>query len=740
VLHDRLLSPFVALLLLAAPVSATPQDQPAASRLLAARAATPPVVDGVLDDAAWSREPLTLGDWLSYNPLYGDRIAQQTSVWVAYDDRFLYFAFRCSDPEPARIRTGVRRRDDLFNDDWVGLSLDSLGTRQTSYDMFVNPSGMQADILTNNASGENVAPDWVWESAGRVTATGYEVELRVPLESIRFRGGDEVHMGVVFWRRISRLGVSVSWPDLPPGKSAFERCATLVLQGLRERAPREVIPSYTHSLDQHRQTPTAFAPAETTPNVGVTAKYGISSSVTVEGTVNPDFSQVESDAFQVEVNQRYPNFYTEKRPFFMEGSGIFSLAGPGGDCNLITAVHTRRIVDPIGGLKTTGTIGKITFGVLSAADQAPGQASQTDTPNPYEGKDKFFNVARAQYSLGASTYVGAILTDARFAGGFNRVVGADASVKIDDHQRVSAMALYSNSLAPAGTPGGGNAGQGGAAHVSYSYDSRTTNIGAFAEHYDERFQMDTAFYNQTGITRGWVFADRNLYPDKKRYPWIRRISPFVFVQGGRDRIARGNDLLIIPGIRMNFSRQGFFRVDRFFGQEPWLGHTFSLDRWRIMGNGQMFRWLNVDGRVTFGDATYYDRVDPFQGRFQQEQIGINLQPTPRFSESVSYTFTRFDRVSGEKVYDLDIVNTRTTFQFTKHFFLRGIVQFDSLRRQILTDALASYELRPGTVVHAGYGSLVEQRAFEGGNWIPAEGAYQTTRRSLFFKASYLFRF
>ena len=191
---------------------------------------------------------------------------------------------------------------------------------------------------------------------------------------------------------------------------------------------------------------------------------------------------------------------------------------------------------------------------------------------------------------------------------------------------------------------------------------------------------------------------------------------------------------------MNLSRQGFFRVDRFFGQEPWLGRTFSLDRWRIMGNGQVLRWLNLDGRVTVGDGTYYDRVDPFQGRFRQEQISINLQPTPRFSESISYTFTRFDRVSGEKVYDLDIVNTRTTFQFTKHFFLRGIVQFDSLRRQILTDALASYELRPGTVVYAGYGSLVEQRAFQDGTWIPAEGAYQTSRRSLFFKASYLFRF
>jgi hypothetical protein len=727
----------VACVLVPASVVAAPGQPPATPDITPARLTVAPRIDGVLDDVAWSGQPLELGEWISYNPLYGDRIAQQTRVWVAYDDAFLYFAFRCSDPEPAKIRTGVRRRDDLFNDDWVGLSLDSLGTRQTSYDMFVNPSGMQADILTNNASGENVAPDWVWESAGRMTSSGYEVELRVPLESIRFHGGDHVRMGVLFWRRISRLGVSVAWPDLPPGKSPFEREAPLVIDGLRERTARELIPSFTYSVNQQRETPARFAAADTSPDVGLTAKYGITSSVTVEGTANPDFSQVESDAFQVEVNQRYPIFYTEKRPFFMEGSGIFSLAGPGGDCNLVTAVHTRRIVDPIGGVKLTGTMGKVTFGALSAADQAPGRPSDAEAPNPYEGNDKYFNIVRAQYSLGATNYVGAIVTDAEFAGGFNRVAGADVSVKIDDRQRLNAMALYSASQSPGSTADRGTSGA--AAHVNYSYDSRSTNIAAFVEHYDPRFQMDTAFYNQTGITRGWLFGDRNFYPDKKRYPWIRRITPFAFVQTGRDRIARGNDLLVIPGIRMNFSRQAFFRVDRFFGQEPWLGQTFSIDRWRIMGNGQLLRWLNLDATVTFGDGTYYDPVSPFQGRFQQERLNVTFQPTPQFSESVSYTFTRFNRTTGEKVYDVNIVNTRTTFQFTKHFFLRGIVQFDSVRHQVLTDGLASFELRPGTVVYAGYGSLVEERAFEGGRLIPAPGTYLTTRRTFFFKASYLFR-
>lgn len=712
------------------------QDGATTAEFRADQVQAPPSIDGVLDDEAWNRPPLELSDWISYNPLYGDRIPHHTDVWVVYDDHNLYVAFRCTDPQPGQVKTGIRRRDTLFNDDWIGVSLDSLGTRQSSYDLFINPSGMQADILTSSASGEDVSPDWVWESAGRVTSTGYEVELSLPLQSIRFKGGSEVRMGILFWRRISRLGVSVSWPDLPPGQSIFQRYATLVLTNLQERRPREAIPSATYVFNQVRDTPGRFRTDDSKPDFGLTAKYGIASAATVEAAVNPDFSQVESDAFQVEVNQRFPLFFSEKRPFFFEGRDIFALAGPGGDSNLLTAVHTRRIVDPILGMKVTGAAGRLKFGGLSAVDQAPGRALP-DEPNPYEGEEQFFNIFRAQQSLGSGNYVGAIVTHTAFASGGNRTVGGDVSLRLDDRQRISGMALYTASEAP----GGGEKKSGAAAHVNYSFGSRRVNIGAFAEHYDEGFQMDTAFYNRTGITEGWVYGDYNFYPDKDRYGWIRRVTPFAFWQAGRDRVARGHDNLLVPGFRFSFTRQGFLRVDRFFGEEPWAGRQFKLDRSRAFGNVQIFRWLNVDGLVSSGYATFYDPVDPFQGRLQVLRLGMSFQPTPQITQNVSYIYNRFDRAAtGEKVYDVRLVNTRSVYQFTKYFFLRGIVQFDSSRSRILTDALASYELRPGTVMYGGYGSLIEERAFLDGQWVSGEGDYQTTRRGLFFKASYLYRF
>ncbi|MGE5346699.1 MAG: DUF5916 domain-containing protein, partial [Acidithiobacillales bacterium] len=287
------------------------------------RTEEPPRIDGVLDDAAWKTPPLALGDWISYNPARGPKIAQKTQVWISYDDTALYFAFHCIDPDPGKVRATLSRRDDLWNDDWIGLSLDALGGGQQSYDLFVNPRGVQGDILDTATAGEDASPDWVWTSAGRQTAEGYDVELAVPWKNIHFKSGHDVRMGILFWRRVSRIGMSASWPELPAGKWVFQCHAPMLLHDLKRPLALEVLPSATFSRNEERVSPQAFGKPDNKPEFGISAKYGLTSTTSLEATVNPDFSQVESDAFQIEVNQRYPVFYSEKRPFFMEGMGTF---------------------------------------------------------------------------------------------------------------------------------------------------------------------------------------------------------------------------------------------------------------------------------------------------------------------------------------------------------------------------------------------------------------------------------
>jgi hypothetical protein len=702
------------------------------------RAAQPPKIDGVLDDEVWKQDPLPLGDWISYNPLRGDKMSPElrTEVRIAYDDRNIYFAFHCFDNEPARIRTTISRRDTAFNDDWVALSLDSAGTGQTAYHLFVNPSGVQMDALNTSASGEQFDADLVWYSVGKVTDDGYVVEIQLPLQTVRFSGGDDVRMGILFFRKISRIGVSYSWPDMPPGQWVFERHARLLFSHLTQPQLFELLPSITYGVSQTRATADRWNPASGKPDLGISGKFGITSNVTLDGTLNPDFSQVESDAFQVEVNQRFPIFFSEKRPFFMEGMGLFNIAGTGGDGNMRTAVHTRRIIDPFWGTKVTGTAGRTTFGLLNASDESPND--DLGNGGGVAPQNKLFTIGRATYALRGSDYLGAIVTDTEHAGRHNRVVGADLSIKFSPPQALTATFLTSQTGFESGST------RGAAAQLSYGYSTRRFTSATQIEHYDTDFQMDTAFYNRTGFTAGWTFADLSFYPNKGGNFWLQRVHPFVWAKRGHDDVQRGDEEFVNTGLRFDFTRQGFLNVSYVRGREPWVGRRFDTgSNINVFGNVQILRWLGLNGGFFTGPAIFYDPVNPFQGHSRGINGRVALQPNQHFSQNVDVNTVQFDREStGDRVYDVTIVNLRTTYQFDKHFLVRLLEEFDSSSHRLLTDLLASYEFVPGTVFHAGYGSLIEKNAAPPGSVAPADfgDRYLTVTRGLFFKASYLHRF
>jgi hypothetical protein len=723
----------VALVLLAANSSAAQSTL----ELRAERVPTPPRIDGSLDDAAWQGPALALGQWVSYNPLRGEPTDERTDVRIAYDDRYLFFAFHCFDSDPSNIRTTVSRRDDAFNDDWIALSLDSAGRGQSAYHLFVNPSGVQMDAVNTSAAGEQFENDFVWESAGRRTTDGYTVEIALPLQSIRFgRNAAGVTMGILFFRHFSRSGKSYSWPDMPPGQWVFNRHARLVFPDLKPRRLAEVLPSATLPLSQTRTTPNTWNGVEGSPDLGVSAKYGVTSEVTLDATINPDFSQVESDAFQVQVNQRFPIYFSEKRPFFMEGLGLFSMAGTGGDSNIRTAVHTRRVVNPAWGAKVTGSEGRLAFGYLQALDETPQDLG--DRGAIVDGRNKLFTIGRATYSFGGSDYVGAIVTDTEHAGRHNRVAGGDASWKPTNAQAISASYLFSQTGI-----GSTSDGDGSAALASYSYETRRVTLSTLAEHYGDQFQMDTAFYNRTGFSAGFVYGEVNFYPEKAKRFGLIRLHPFIAGRRGYDHLQGGSEAFTTVGTTFNFERQGFLRVQHTQGHEAFAGQRFRTgDPFAAFGNVQLFRWLNVGANYFHrGWQTFYDPESPYQGRSTTGGFDLTWQPNQHFNQSVSYSFVHFNRAdTGARVFTVDIVNAKTVYQFNTHFLTRLIEQFDSSRHQLLTDLLASYEFVPGTVVHAGYGSFYEERTLEDGRLVPGPGKYMTVNRGLFFKASYLYRF
>jgi hypothetical protein len=721
-------------LILVAATHAAAQERP---EFRITRMMEAPKLDGILDDTAWTEAPLSVGDWVSYNPLRGDKMPPQfrTEVRIVHDDRNIYFAFHCFDEEPQKIRSTIARRDSVFSDDWIALSLDSAATGQTAYHLFINASGIQMDALQTSASGEQFDADLVWYSVGRRTNDGYVVEVQVPLQTLRFKSGDDVRMGILFFRKISRMGVSYSWPAMPPGQWVFENHARLQFSNLHQPQLIEVLPSTTYGVSQSRATTARWNPSSKKTDVGLSGKFGITSNVTLDGTVNPDFSQVESDAFQVEVNQRYPIFYSEKRPFFMEGMGLFNVAGNNGDGNMRTAVHTRRIINPFWGSKLTGTAGRTTFGVLNASDESPQDIG--DRGPAVADRNKVFTIARATYALRRADYVGAIFTDTEHAGRYNRVAGADLNVKFSPPQELNFTVLRSDT-----SDGSRPATNGRASQMSYSYNTRRFTTFTQLEHYDRDFQMDTAFYNRTGFTSGWSFGEVNFYP-KQGY-WLQRVHPWFWTKVGHDEVQDGNERFLIGGLRLNFTRQGFLNVGTGRGHEAWHGKEYKTGRrFQMYANMQTFRWLHISGYANRGPDIYYDVVNPFQGNNRNLGFNLGLQPNQHFNQDIGFDTVNFTRAStGERVYSLKIVNLKTTYQFDKHFLVRLLEQYDSSTHRLLTDLLASYEFVPGTVFHAGYGSLYEKRAEELRILGPNEpgGNYLTVNRGLFFKASYLHRF
>ena len=693
---------------------------------------TSPRIDGSLDDEIWKKSPL--GEtFITYNPAYGEKLPQKTEVWMAYDKKNLYFAFKCYDNEPEKIKTSITRRDAMFSDDWVGLSLDAMGNKQTSYDLFCNPNGIQGDILTSAVSGEDVAPDFVWESAGQLTDEGYQVEMSIPLRSIRFKSGEEVRMGILFWRRISRLGMSGSWPDLEPGHGIFNIHQPIIYKNLKSPLNLEILPSFTWGSGSDRVSPQEWSTSDTFSEIGAGIKYGITSSITADITLNPDFSQVESDAFQVEVNRRYPIFYSEKRPFFMEGTDIFNFFTiPYG--YIQTAVHTRQIVDPLWGAKLTGTVGKTALGLLAAGDEWPGFQWDSGT-NPYEGKKAYFTIARGKQSLGGDNYMGAIYSGREFAQGFNRVGGLDLSLRFFTNHKIQASFMQSFSR----QPGEESAKNSPTYHLLYSYSTKPLRIMAAYEHIGKDFQMDSGFVRRTGIDEGWLWIGPSFYPNPEKMAWLKRIDPHLTFSYLHDLFTGMDDSYFRAAVDFSFTKQGILSTRFIREKESWKGETFPLFSFNTEGSVQLTNWFQMGGGFTFGEQIYYPAESPFKGDYFGAGFGFTLQPNSKLSLTLSLHHSHLKRET-EEIYNVNIIYSRTTYQFNKYFFARAIIQYDSYKKNLLTDFLASFTFIPGTVIHLGYGGLFEEQDWHDGNWVPGQGNLQHMRRSFFFKASYLWRF
>lgn len=695
----------------------------------------PPVIDGVLDDAIWQSGPNIEDAFISYYPADGVKIPQKTLVWVAYDSENLYFAFKCLDGESHLIKTSVTKRDEIGGDDWIGIGLDSIGNKQNLYEFIVNPDGIQYDGIVFPNGSEDKSPDWVWLSGAKMNEDGYSAEIQIPLKSIRYSSGENVEMGITFFRQVSRLGICAAWPELPPGKSWLDSAHRVIFSRIDNQSKIEILPSVTSSSLWNRQSPSDWSSPDTVNEIGVSIKYGVSSSLILEGTLNPDFSQVESDTFQVLVNQRYPVFYSEKRPFFMEASSFFELAGGGDTDNVYTYINTRQIVNPEWGMKLSGEMKDISFAMLGAGDESAG-ADSGDGENPYAGKNANFMLGRVKYSLGGDSYIGAIYSGRELGSSYNRVAGGDFLTSFSQNHTIKGNFLYSFSDEPEGS---GKADDW-AGFLEYYYYSKPLGMSLTAEHYGRDFRMDSAFIRRTGMSRLYFWFCPQLYPDKEKFPWLEKIRIPVNVYYLHDDITESDDYMIMAALAMFTTKQGWFRIDYALERESWAGQSFDKGMLHLYAQMLVAQWLYLSGEVDLGDKLYYDTEAPFKGDSFYCYLSATIQPSGNLKQVFTFTHEDLENpATGDAAYDVNILLSKTTYQFDEHLFARAIIQWDSYREILLTDFLLSYTLVPGTVIHLGYGSLYEKTSWSGDSWVSGllKNEYFQTTQSLFFKVSYL---
>src|SRR6266436_569939 len=418
-----------------------------------------PVIDGKIDDEVW-KQAVVFKDFLQISP--GDNIApsKPTEMMMGYDTHTLYMAFHCYD-EPDKVRATVAKCDEVFGEDNVRIFLDTFNAQRRAYVVGFNPLGVQQDGIMTEGSGTDFSVDIVMVSKGMITTDGWTLEIAIPFKSLRYEAGKGKQWGIHVWRNIDRFNDEIdSWmPNSRDISSQLSQEGHLTgLEGISTERTLEVIPSLTLSETGKRVNALSLAQIAANPalldpgrilnqpikaEIGLTAKYGLTPTVTLDLAINPDFAQVEADQTVVTANQRFPIFFEEKRPFFLEGVDIFKTP--------IQAVHTRAIVDPDLAVKLSGKRGRNTFGLLLASDNAPGNFTEDERNDAstrpaiarFLDKNAYIGILRLKRDIGTGSNIGILLTSYNFIEKHNQLGGIDGRFKISKQKTLSFQILGS---------------------------------------------------------------------------------------------------------------------------------------------------------------------------------------------------------------------------------------------------------------------------------------------------------
>jgi len=684
-----------------------------------------PLIDGILNDSIWMEAP-TVSNFKTFIPDFGKDMSEETVVYMAYDHHNLYFAYRCFDREPDKIKATITNRDNIGADDWICINLDTYNDHQSLTAFYVNPFGIQMDSRFSN-NVEDASSDFVWYSSGQIDEEGYTVEIQIPFKSIRYNSGKMVEMALFFERKINRRSEQGSYPALNPdqGQSILTQLMPIRYENIKEQSFAEILPAFTYNQQYSRKNGD-FSNDTKEAAGSLTVKYGITSNLILDATYHPDFSQIEADAGQIDVNLRSNLFFAEKRPFFLEGSEMYNIGSIRSSSvdPVYSVVNTRTIVNPEFGFKLGGKLGtKNDISLMYVKDKLD-----------VNSVEKFAHVPVLRYkrSFNEDSYLGGIYTSREIDGTYNRLGGVDGNARINKSSTLVYHALYSSTKRKEDN----NQYEGHALGMRYASVTRDLSYVFTFKDVSKDFIADMGHIRRTGLQIYTAYIAPQYYPESTK---IRKIKPELFLGMVNDKFYNMWETFNYASVNISLGGQTEFIAKYYLTTEVYLGERYKTNGFHTLLQSQINKKLAFGFVSRWNNAIYYR--DPQAGKTYRLSGGITYQPSEKIAADLSLEYADFTSdLSNTKLYEYSITRFKLTYQLNKYLLFRGISEYNSYRKELFTDFLASFTYIPGTVIHVGYGSVYEKQEWDDVNQRYNESQrFFEFNRGFFVKMSYLWR-
>ncbi len=678
-------------------------------------------IDGALDEPAWN-EALDLD--LNYEVEPGENIAppERTKCLITYNNNYLLVAFQCFDSKPAMIRANYSDRDQIATDDRVLVQLDTFNDERRAFVFASNPLGVQWDVVHVSQTWDS-SWDAIWDCAGKIFEWGYAIEFAIPFDQLRFNKTGKPQVWGFDANRILPRSLEYTIGAFPRNRSNnCYHCQMIKIEGFSDATPGrdlELAPTLTgvHTSVRDDLPHGDFRTQNRDAEAGLTAKWGLTPNITLQGTLNPDFSQVEADALQLDINQPFALFFREKRPFFTEGADFFETLANRQIEGMLNPLYTRTVRDPLWGVKLTGKENGNTFGAFFVRDAVtnlifPGHEISSSTSLPDSNSASVFRYRR---DLGNKYSFGALFTDREGSEYFNRVFGMDGDLRFSDRDRLVFQVMGSSTRYP-----GGLAAEYGQKQDAFGdflwmvhYRHHTRNYGFYADYHSigTDFRADLGYMPRVGYSKAEVGTG---------YTWWGESSDFlnrIVFDANYDQTHRLNGDLMERELELTASLHGPWKSMAFvyYGARKRIYNDlrFSQDFKGIFFNMQPSGAFSIGTLCAFEDKIDYSHGRPASEFMLNSEAVVNLNRNLHLS--FNHTFLTL-KVKDGRLFRVNAVDTTLVYQFNRRTFFRAIIQFTDIEQNqslyafpvngqsssLFSQLLFSYKLNPRTVLFLGY--------------------------------------